>query len=56
MADFDERDRKVAELEETLKARDDKLEQAQKQQAEFLTKQRALEDEPGGAIDGMRLV
>lgn len=45
LADLDERDRKVAELEETLKARDDKLEQAQKQQAEFLTKQRALEDE-----------
>lgn len=44
-ADLEERDRKVAELEETLKARDDKLVQAQKQQAEFLTKQRALEDE-----------
>ncbi|MBZ9988862.1 DUF2130 domain-containing protein [Mesorhizobium sp. BH1-1-5] len=44
-ADLEERDRKVAELEETLKARDDKLEQAQKQQAEYLTKQRALEDE-----------
>ncbi|RUX27829.1 DUF2130 domain-containing protein [Mesorhizobium sp. M2A.F.Ca.ET.042.01.1.1] len=45
LADLDERDRKVAELQETLKARDDKLEQAQKQQAEFLTKQRELEDE-----------
>lgn len=44
-ADLEERDRKMTELEETLKARDYKLEQAQKQQAEYLTKQRALEDE-----------
>lgn len=32
-------------LRETLKAREDKLAEAQKQQAEFLHKQRALEDE-----------
>ncbi|TPI11160.1 DUF2130 domain-containing protein [Mesorhizobium sp. B4-1-3] len=44
-ADLDERNRKVAELEEILKVREAKLEQAQMQQAEFLMKQRALEDE-----------
>lgn len=43
--DMEERDRKLADLQETLQARDTKLADAQKQQAEFLKQQRALDDE-----------
>ncbi|HVV71629.1 MAG TPA: DUF2130 domain-containing protein [Verrucomicrobiae bacterium] len=43
--DVAERDRKLAELEELLQLRESKLAEAQKQQAEFLRQQRALEDE-----------
>lgn len=42
--DLEDKDRKLAELEATLKARDEKLTEAQQQQAEFLKKQRELED------------
>src|SRR5690606_39261297 len=44
-ADLEDKDKKLAELEATLKARDEKLTAAQQQQAEFLKKQRELEDE-----------
>jgi hypothetical protein len=44
-ADLQERDTRLSELEATLKARDEKLAEAQKQQAEFLKQQRLLEDE-----------
>lgn len=44
-ADLADRDKKLAELEAILKARDEKLTAAQQQQAEFLKKQRELEDE-----------
>lgn len=43
--DLENRDNKLAELEATLKARDEKLAEAQQQQAEFLKQQRALADE-----------
>ncbi|MER9969785.1 DUF2130 domain-containing protein [Mesorhizobium sp. M0060] len=43
--DLEDKDKKLAELEATLKARDEKLTEAQQQQAEFLKKQRALDDE-----------
>lgn len=43
--DLEDKDKKVAELEATLKVRDEKLSAAQQQQAEFLKKQRELEDE-----------
>ncbi|UVC15294.1 DUF2130 domain-containing protein [Mesorhizobium onobrychidis] len=43
--DLEDKDKKLAELEATLKARDEKLSAAQQQQAEFLKKQRELEDE-----------
>ncbi|MER9469782.1 DUF2130 domain-containing protein [Mesorhizobium sp. M0482] len=43
--DLEDRDNKLAELEATLKARDEKLAEAQQQQAEFLKQQRALDDE-----------
>lgn len=39
--DLEDRDRKLAEIEATLKARDEKLAEAQLQQAEFLKQQRA---------------
>jgi hypothetical protein len=42
--DLEGRDRKLAELETTLRARDEKLAEAQRQQAEYLKKQRELED------------
>lgn len=44
-ADLQERDRKLADLEATLQARNEKLALAQQQQAEFLKQQRALDDE-----------
>lgn len=43
-ADIEEKDKKVTELEQTLKKRDEKLAEAQKAQAEFIKKQRELED------------
>ncbi|RVD09880.1 DUF2130 domain-containing protein, partial [Mesorhizobium sp. M7A.F.Ca.ET.027.02.1.1] len=43
--DLEDRDKKLAEIEATLKARDEKLAEAQQQQAEFLKQQRALDDE-----------
>lgn len=43
--DIEEKDKKVSELEQTLKKREDKLAEAQKAQANFLQKQRELEDE-----------
>lgn len=43
--DIEERDRRVAELQATLAARETKLAEAQQQQAEFLKLQRALEDQ-----------
>lgn len=43
--EIEERDRKLAEMRETLQVRETKLAEAQKQQAEFLKQQRALEDE-----------
>ena len=43
--DLEEKDKKVSELEQTLKKRDDKLAEAQNAQADLLKKQRELEDE-----------
>lgn len=43
--DLADKDNKLAEMEATLKARDEKLAEAQQQQAEFLKQQRALDDE-----------
>ncbi|ESY73696.1 hypothetical protein X740_32180 [Mesorhizobium sp. LNHC221B00] len=45
LVDLEDRDKKLAEIEATLKARDEKLAEAQQQQAEFLKQQRALDDE-----------
>lgn len=42
--DLEEKDKKVAELEQTLKKRDEKLAEAQKAQTDLLKKQRELED------------
>ena len=46
--DLEGKDKKLAELETTLKARDEKLAEAQQQQAEYLKKQRELEDAQRG--------
>jgi hypothetical protein len=43
-ADIEEKDKKVTELEQTLKKRDEKLAEAQQAQAGLLKKQRELED------------
>ncbi len=43
--DLEDKDRKLGEMEATLRARDEKLAAAQLQQAEFLKQQRALDDE-----------
>ncbi len=42
--DLEQRDKQLVELQETLKARETKLAEAQQQQADFLKKQRELED------------
>ena len=43
--DLEDKDRRLGEMEATLRARDEKLAAAQLQQAEFMKQQRALDDE-----------
>ena len=44
-ADLDSKQRELSEMQEVLKERDKKLAEAQKTQADFMVKQRALDDE-----------